>query len=773
MSSLNPIEQARSAAKLLQLREQLQSGSLNPIEQVRVTTQALELYVALGGESVAGPEPVDAEQAAEFAADDGLSDDPNAENYRYKDTGYISGSRKELAAESIKLAREAGQMLRVSDIDFKAIEENPRQARELIKKSNLFGRVEWSALKDAGMPPEVGYLIDRLYAAIAPMPAEDNPSARQSYATGIETIRQRLEGLKSVKEVTDTLIEIGDELTGTRLNSAEGTRYNELSRQSVELYAREQEIQAARNAKYSASSRANAALLQAKYDLDNRVKRGWRVAPMHEEAVATASANADAENAAWGREIAETKAEMDSVRQQRADIGKQKREIVDLAKARNLKTPEARAWSSLGERFMKATLYRDQSGSDTFAGHVANAQAGEPKTWDWAEKADAPMVKAASKKKITFSLKVVENFERKGGRPVAVASTADLEKLCGFRAVQAGTWVQEDFASAKWHVEQSAGAFMDMSDMLGIDDDSLSFGGRLGMAFGARGTGGKGAAKAHYEPVERVINITKMSGGGSLGSVVMQALDNIMPSLLRGEEGAKEEYATQTPELMPAGPIRSAFTQLKTALTSGSERLTEVIKLPPKSREVALFNLDERPASGIALTIKQAGALEPAILAVDKKYEGVKSAGMLKQKKLWRQIAAAYYSPEGATQATAKTGASVSRFYVEAQALDGGAVGKKWSAIHEMASRAFQSYLEDKLAAADRKNDYLSCLADNKFHFLPALGMPFKPYPEGEERTRINAAFDQVFGSLRDEKAFEKAMTQTALLDSLFGVHHE
>ena len=366
MTSLNPIEQARSAAKLLQLREQLKSGSLNPIEQVRVTAEALELFIALGGETVAGPEPVDAEQNAEFAADDGLSDDPNAENYRYKDTGYISGSRKELAAESIKIAREAGQMLRVSDIDFKAIEENPRQARELIKKSNLFGRVEWAALKDAGMPPEVGYLIDRLYAAIAPMPSEDNPSARRSYAMGIESIRARLEGLKTVKEVTDTLTEIGDELTGTRLNSAEGTRYNELSKLSAVLYAREKEIQEGRNVLYAASNRANSALLQARYELENRVKRGWRVAPMHEDAVKEASDNANVTNAAWGREIADTKAEMDAVREQRADIAKQKRAIVDIATARNLKTPEAQAWGSLGERFIKATLYRSQEGSDTF-----------------------------------------------------------------------------------------------------------------------------------------------------------------------------------------------------------------------------------------------------------------------------------------------------------------------------------------------------------------------------------------------------------------------
>jgi hypothetical protein len=771
MNSLSSIEQARSAARLLQLREQLQSGSLNAMEQIRATTEALALYAALGGETATGPVPVDAEQAAEFAADDGLSDDPNAENYRYKDTGYISGSRKELAAQSIKLAREAGQMLRVSDIDFKAIEENPRQARELIKKANLFGSVDWAAQRESGMTPQAGYLVNRLYAAIAPMPAEDSPKSRRSYAIGIETLRTRMERLTTTEEVVAAAAEIGEELTGASLNSDEVEQFNALTQQRAELGDRQKAIMVGRNTLYNAMSRTTAARDQAKAELENRVKRGWKVAPMHEEAVETTTAAAAADIAAYGSEVAATKEEFAALRAQIADVEAQKTALEDAAKARHLRTPEAQAWTSMGSRFINAVMFQ-RLRTGTFAGQVAKAEEGEPDNWDWAEKEKPDPERQAPKKRITFTLKVVEKFERSGGRPVTVTSTADLEKLCGFRAVQSGTWVQEDFAAAKWHVEQSAGAWMDMSDVLQIEEDKLGFGGRLGMAFGARGAGGKGAAKAHYEPVERVINITKLNGAGSQGHEAFKALDNIMPSLLRGEEGAKEEFATERPELMPAGPIRAAFVQLKAALTSGSERLVETIKLTPKSRATAIVNI-ENSSGYVALAIKQAGALEPAVLAVDKRYEGETSPGMLKQKKLWRQLAAAYYSPVGATEATAKTGASVSRFYVEAQALDDGVAGRKWSETHEMAARAFQAYLEDKLTAMDRKNDYLSCLADNKYHYLPALGMPFKPYPEGEERARINAAFDQVFAALRDEKAFEKAMTQTALLDSIFGVMHD
>lgn len=767
--ALSPLKRSKLTTELILLQEQ-QATLRNPLQKIRSTTQALDIFKQLGGEVPDGP--FAANDA--FLDDDGLSDDPNSENYRYKDTGYISGSRKELATAQIKTARAAGEMLRASDIDFKAIEENPRQARELIKKSNLFGQVQWADLKADNMPPQVGYLVDRVYASIAAMPGEDSPEARKSYALGIETIRTRLEQARTVEDVTATLNDISQELLGTRLNAEEAAAYTALAAKRKELDARARAISAGRDVFYDAMQERGADMRKAQYAYENRLKRGWKIEPQHEQEKADTSAAYDLAHKAWGDEIASTKDEDKQLRQAAGDVWQEQNAIVDAAKARNRNSPEQRAWAALGEKFVKASMYRKLGGSDTFAGHVSNAKRGEPKTWDWAEREKAAPVKRATKKQVTFTLKVVENFERAGGRPVAVASTLDLERLCGFRAVQSGNWVLDDPASAKWHVEQTAGAMMDMADMLGIDEKHLAFGGRLAMAFGARGTGGKGAAKAHYEPVERVINMTKMNGAGSLGHEVFHALDNILPSLLKGEEGAKDDFGTHDPDLMPAGAIREAFRSLKQAMTTGSNRLQETIKLPPRALADAKFNFDGRSnLRGVALEVKNAGSLEAAVMAVDRTFANYTRPADLTRKKRWRQLAAAYYSPEGTTEVTAAVGASVSSFYLEAQKLDDGVTGKYWSETHEMAARAFQGYIEDRMKEQGRKNDYLSCLADNRYHFFPEMGAPFKPYPEGAERTRINAAFDQVFKALRDEQAFEKAMSQTALLDSIFGVFHE
>jgi len=767
---ITPIEKARLSSRLLALRAMLVGGALRALEKVRVSAEALDIRKRLTGKTVAAP-VVDSETAAEQVADDGLSDDPNSPNYRYADVGYIPGSRKEEAAGVIRKARAEGRMLRGTDIDFNAIEETPREARALVVKSNLFGVVDWAGLRAGGTEPAAAFLMDRVYASIAKEPSEDSAQARRAYVLGLETLRTRLELCKTPKELVATLTEIRDELLGSQLNADEAERYQEIGDRTHALTVQIRDIEAeqskAQNAMYEASRLNN----KAQRDLDNRLARGWSVGSEHETAVSEAEKAYRQSMKTWSDLLGMNKPVLEELNAARAALYQERAEIKGVAKSRNLDSPINRAWMSMGDKFVKALMFRSSRGSEAFARHVSNALSGDPKDWEWSEKSGqviqgAP--KEPTKKRQTFALKVVDKFDRKGGRPISVNSTLSLQKLCGFRAVQSGNWVLDDRDSSKWHVEQSAGAMMDMADVLGISEEKLGFGGRLGLAFGARGKGGKGAATAHYEPIMRAINITKMNGGGGLGHEHLHAMDNILPGLLRGEPGAASEFATENPNLVPEGPIRDAFVGLKRALTEGEHRLPEIIKFTPRTFGNARLNLD-RPSNEIARRIKAAGNAEAAVRAVDDYFGARVDARSLKYKKNWRTIAAAYFLPEGTTDVQLNTGRPVSRYMTEAMLLDASKEGKYWSSAPELAARAFQSYLEDKLATMDRQNDYLSCLADNKHHYFPEMGEPFKPYPEGEERARISAAFDELFKALRDGQVFETALANTALLDSIFG----
>lgn len=125
--------------------------------------------------------------------------------------------------------------------------------------------------------------------------------------------------------------------------------------------------------------------------------------------------------------------------------------------------------------------------------------------------------------------------ERERGIAIAerVAATLEPEQnvtpekfsdAFGFRGVQFGNYVEGPRRQSD--LNRAYDSLMDMADVLKVPAKALSLNGRLGLAFGARGKGGKNAAAAHYEPGAVAINLTKGNGAGSLAHEWFHALDN-------------------------------------------------------------------------------------------------------------------------------------------------------------------------------------------------------------------------------------------------------
>lgn len=764
--AIDPLQRIKLTGQLGAAMKALTEAA-GPLAKVKAAAQVAALVKELAGDE----SPVQ-------ETDGELSDDPNSPNYRYKDTGYIADSRKEKAAGMIAEARKTGQRLRASDIDFDAVEQNPRQAAELITKSNLFGKTDWTALQEKGMDPGAGFLIDKIYGAIGPGPATDGALSRHDYALGLETIRDRLEDKLTVDDVMEVLKEIRDELNGSMLNADESEQYELLGEQIGADTDELNRLEKSSDPVYSQAQEARSAVYVIEREIENRQRRKWAVDPAKLAQLAEAKQRSDA---LWE----EFRAIRDDVNPKADELRKKIRAAMDersavtrLARTRNLlENQVTRSWLTFGERFFKLINYRSFKGSDAFAGHVTNARSGRIKDWGWADKDRPTKPRDATKQEINFQLKVADSFERKGGQPVAVNGTKALEQLLGLSAVQSGNWVLKDPNSAKFHVEHTAAAFADLSDVLGIDVGALGLGGRLGMAFGARGTGGKNAARAHFEPVHRVINLTKMGGGGALGHEYFHAIDNMLHELVNQQaSGKKDDFVTLSPNLLPDGPIKDAVIGLRAAMLDGDHRVKEPFSYAPGDIALAKRNIDGR-SIGISQQIKAAGDAAAAVRAVDAYFSTQRQTPKLKKNwQAWRHFSVAYYhddanpaGEDGQYQVDLPTGPAMSSFAKEAVRLDSGDLSKYWSSREEMAARAFQSYIEDKLAAQDRRNDYLSVYADNKYHFDPLFGIQWNPFPEGEERERINAAFDVLFEAIRNEKVFEKAAGNPALLDAIFG----
>ncbi len=707
--------------------------------------------------------------ATETARQPAGDDDPNSPNYRYRDQGYVAGSRKELAAEQLRAAKRDKTQVRKNDIDWQALEENPRAAKEVITKSHLFGSVPWEQHKSTGMEPGAGFLIDRVYAAVGTGPVDDTPQARQDYALGIESLRDRLEACKTPTAVHEVLKEIRDERDGVNLDPDEAEQYAQLEREATSARAPIRAYQK-REHELSLEHARALAVLRVLVDTPKRQRgleyttdvakaddaadraadalQAFRDAHPEMQEVTTTTRTDRGISTRWHRPAEE---------QWRAIKAKQ-REIVSQALARNTRESQAlRAWKQLGQRFNGVLDAGRRGGSDTFDKHLATAKLGRVKDWSWLEK-DAKQPKGATKQNVRFQLAVAEQHARVGGRDVSVDSTKALQERFKFRAVQSGNWVLKDVASAKFHVEQSAGALADLADIIGAKDAEISINGRLAMAFGARGRGGKGAFRAHYEPVEQVINLTKMGGGGSMAHEWFHGLDNLLLEA-HGHQAGIDRYLSEQPSLLPAGPVRAAFTALSEALTRGDHQHARDEIYTPDDHRLATLNLSpqrSRNSRSIQSRILQAGNVHAAVAVVESVYA---SKPKSKNAKLWRQIAIAHYGGnENGGVVKVKSGPKGSRLFADGVKLDEGQHGKYWSSTREMAARAFQSYVEDKLAEQGRQNDYLSAGADNENPAYRLFG--HRPFPDGDERKRINAAFDQLFSALAADNTLAKAIAR-------------
>ena len=142
----------------------------------------------------------------------------------------------------------------------------------------------------------------------------------------------------------------------------------------------------------------------------------------------------------------------------------------------------------------------------------------------------AKQLRAKKPRKASATPKQLKRVERTGlpdvrnGRDIV---GEDFLKDFGIRGGEFGNWMSEKDAQASLNMAYEA--FCDFADVLGIPLSSVSFWGRLAIAFGARG---QGSAVAHYEPLREVINITKMKGAGSLGHEMFHALDDIVAKKL-------------------------------------------------------------------------------------------------------------------------------------------------------------------------------------------------------------------------------------------------
>lgn len=323
----------------------------------------------------------------------------------------------------------------------------------------------------------------------------------------------------------------------------------------------------------------------------------------------------------------------------------------------------------------------------------------------------------------------------------------------GFRGGEFGNWMNQN--DRQTSLNMGFEALKDLAAALKVSDKDIAYQGTLAIAFGARGSGN---AAAHYEPLRKVINLTKMHGAGSLAHEWWHGFDDYLGTKM-GSKGMLSEQ----PQLY--APFK---------------KLVDTMKYKPETTEQAA----KRTEALIGQRRKNAASwLDSAVLGSLKRYRNEEQmetyavlreaflsgeTGSVEQLNAFKKSVTGRVIPKSERerleifermlhgiqeQETPQIGRVETDYYRNSMRMgkecekDGG----YWDSNVEMTARAFACYIKDKLPYS---SDYLAGHADCAVTFATGKDGEteiLKAFPEGEERKAINAVFDEIIADLKRE----------------------
>ncbi len=349
----------------------------------------------------------------------------------------------------------------------------------------------------------------------------------------------------------------------------------------------------------------------------------------------------------------------------------------------------------------------------------------------------------------------------------------------GFRGGEFGNWTNQN--DRRVSLNMGYDAFKDLAEALNISDKDVSMDGNLAIAFGSRG---KGSALAHYEPLRKVINLTKMRGAGALGHEWIHAMDDYAGKCFGVKNSSSGQMLSESGnrKQMPESFIRLMdVIKYRTVSAKEHQRMMQdelETKLDLFRQKLMLITPKGDTPDIEAERIKKIKAVvEEAKSSYDYRFMSFAGSGtrlkLVKDKKpspAYRELidfqkANGYGKLDGpsfieyANERRYTIGSladklvnhtseieplrKCSQFYEDAKVIDelhSKSSHGYWSSDCELLARAGAAYIKDKCEALGIRNDYLSGHADmapvekdGKWHY---------PSPQGNERKLINEAFD-------------------------------
>ena len=361
----------------------------------------------------------------------------------------------------------------------------------------------------------------------------------------------------------------------------------------------------------------------------------------------------------------------------------------------------------------------------------------------WAEQVykAALQVKAGNRKE-TPDRPHLERFDRlglpdrRGGRHV---SPEELCETFAFRGIEFGLWLQDD--ERQIVVDLAYDALHDLAEALDLPPTAISLGGRLGVAFGARGSG---AHAAHYESVYRALNLTRLRGGGSLAHEWLHGLDHFA-----GEADVADLAGDVRSGSGWRGSLENRAAHLKN-LTPGEamawQRVMDTIQWSPLTKEEAIGKAKSTLANYQAEIARVVKMLEDHKA---KNEPGQRNMKWMREVEAWLKRAPTRSQAVAERVAKVEASPEDTAFgnkdsdYMKESAKVG---GEYWKRANELFARAGEAFIFDRLAAKGALSPYLvQGVEETRFESDLFSG---NPYPTGAERKRLADAYSELFAAM-------------------------
>lgn len=321
----------------------------------------------------------------------------------------------------------------------------------------------------------------------------------------------------------------------------------------------------------------------------------------------------------------------------------------------------------------------------------------------------------------------------------------------GFRGVEFGNWVKQgkNGRERQWMLNNAYDALYDLSKILNIPPKAVALNGELGLCFGSRGFG---SASAHYEPENRIINLTKTKGYSSLAHEWFHALDHHMARDMYEAKLFESKYLSDRAESVQYGLSEEYKEKLKKQIEPYSHTPDAVISRIEKTIvNHPLFHLVKNDDP-----VKNASeGIQPFELEIKTQHAGWKDGSSdtyeLEHRITKNDIKAAPFKYED------KIRSEVFHAWGETiEAIRGSSMHRRmlkkndyWHSKIEEAARSFEAFVEVRSKELGIRNDFL---ANDAYRKEPEKQQSYYPYLDGKDVENVREKFQKLFQTIKTKE---------------------